>query len=119
MAHIVNIAAKAAFTIIHKSASSIRKIVGAIRVSIKRRERFDSLKEALNLSNILLPGLDVETRWSSTYFMLDRALPAKFILYTMVAESEDLQRFSVSPTEWTAASKLSIILRLIHEVTIT
>ena len=110
MVHIVNIAAKAVFAIIHKFVSSIRKIVGAIRVSAKGRERFDSSKEALNLSNILLPALDVETRWSSTYFMLDRALSAESILNTMVAESEDLHRFSVSPMEWTTASKLCIIL---------
>ncbi len=58
----VNLAVKAALDKIHKSILSIRQLISAISMSAKIGERFKSLKVALELPEVLLPGLDVETR---------------------------------------------------------
>lgn len=44
IAHLVKIVVKASFAMIHQCILSIRKVVGAIRILVKRRERFDALK---------------------------------------------------------------------------
>lgn len=90
MAHIIKVAVKAAFRTIHASIGSLRNLISAIRMSGKRREKFDHLKNALHKLPARNPGLDVETRWSSTYLMLDAALDAKPVLTAMRSECSEL-----------------------------
>lgn len=75
---------------------SLRSLIAAIRVYNKRRERFMDLKRALKAESARIPGLDVETRWSSAYFMHEASLEAKSLLSAMRSESEDLEQYSVS-----------------------
>lgn len=73
IAHVVNLAVKTAFGKIYANITSIRKVIQFIRLFGKRRERFEEIRTFLNLANISIPGLSVETRWSSTFHMLEGA----------------------------------------------
>ena len=42
IAHVINLAIRAAFNVISSSISTLRKFIGAIRVSVKRREKFET-----------------------------------------------------------------------------
>ena len=117
LAHIVNLAVKAALSKIHNVVESLRKMVSAVRLFVKFRDRFESLKSALNLSKVLLPGLDVETRWSSKYFMLSKAIKARPILTALCSEIDELQNYSISNTEWITTSKLCKLLHEIYNIT--
>ena len=79
-AHIINLAVKAGFNEIHSCIEGIISLIAAIRVSMKRRERFLELKGVYGPPDAVIPVLDVPTRWSSTYLMIDSALKAKDIL---------------------------------------
>ena len=114
LAHIDILAVNAAFNKSYKCLSSIQKIVSDIRLSVKRRERFD-VKNALNSENTLLPALDVEMRCSSTGNMLNRALKAKYNLNTMCSERESLHQYAIAGLEWTVATKICNLLRLFQE----
>lgn len=59
---VINLSVKAAFGKINGTISSLRNLVAATRVSVNRRERFYELRNTLNLSYVLLPRLNVETR---------------------------------------------------------
>ena len=48
IAHVINLAIRAAFNVISSSISTLRKFIGAIRVSVKRREKFETLREVLS-----------------------------------------------------------------------
>ena len=54
----------------------LRQGIKKIRLSTKRRERWAQLCRNYKLT-VLMPILDVPTRWSSTYNMLRRALQYK------------------------------------------
>lgn len=45
--------------------AKIRKLLTSIRSSVKNCNQFDDVKEKMALKSEL-PGMDVETRWSST-----------------------------------------------------
>ena len=77
IARFINMCVKTAFRKVSKCISCIRRITRAIKQPLKCRERFQKLKEGLNLENKLLPGLDVEQHWSKIYSMLERAITSK------------------------------------------
>lgn len=77
--HIVDLAIKSAFRKDQNSIASARNIAESIRVLVNRRENYEELKGALNLSTANLPGWDTETMWSSTFFVLQGYLKSKAI----------------------------------------
>lgn len=117
MAHVVNLAVKVSFEMIKKDVCKVRKLIVAIRKSVNRRERFDELKASMGYSDVLLPGIDVENRWSSTYYMLLRALKARPILAALVHEDLKLSVHSISDTEWTLVQSLCDLLKTFAKVT--
>ena len=117
MAHAINLDVKSAFTNIQGCIGTLRGLVAAIRVSTKQRERFEHLKRALNSQSAHILGLYVETRWSSTYFMLEASLKAKSVLNTMCSEYDRLSRFSITTSDWTVVQKLCPILELFKDAT--
>lgn len=68
--HVVNIFVKVTLNKVHVCISPYGKLISAIRVSFKRRERFEELRGVLNAYGAKLSCLDVDTRRSSTFSML-------------------------------------------------
>ncbi|XP_058774482.1 zinc finger BED domain-containing protein RICESLEEPER 2-like [Vicia villosa] len=73
-AHILNLIVKEGFKDLDKSILRIR---GSVKYAKSSAQRFAKFKECVKRSNTEYKGLaclDVETRWNSTYLMLDSAL---------------------------------------------
>lgn len=117
MAHVVNVAVKAAFEMIKSNVGKLRSLILAIRKSVKRRERFEKLKSNMGYDAVLLPSSDVKTRWSSTYYMLTAAVKAKPVLNALVLEITELSEFSITDTEWALAESMCEILKIFANVT--
>lgn len=117
MAHVMNLAVKDAFDRIKKSIKNLRDLIKAIRTSVKRRERFHALKQSLDVPDAKFPGLDVKTRWSSTYLMLTKAIEARPLLNAMCCEDKELADFMLTPEEWETAKKLCELLSVFHNAT--
>ncbi len=49
IAHIINLSVQAACAEIQSSLSNLRNVINSIRISVKRRERFQELRNGLNL----------------------------------------------------------------------
>ena len=94
IAHIVNLAVKDCFTLIHDKIQQVRSLVSAINSSVKRRDLFENARKTLKLS-VSVPGLDCETRWSSTFTMVKDAYDAKRVLNFITSTSEDLRSYSM------------------------
>lgn len=74
--HIVNLIVKSRLEFIDSSIQKIRKSVRYVRSSPGRFDQFKKCVEKEKISDRRLLTLDVETRWNSTYLMLESA--AKF-----------------------------------------
>ena len=71
-AHCVNLGVKEALKSLSEVLEDLREVVKVIRSSSKRREIFKNIVEELKL-DFRVPVLDVVTRWSSTFDMLECA----------------------------------------------
>lgn len=70
--HVVKLAVKKCMKIFHGQFATIRSLLSSVRPSVKRRDLFETVKVELGITNVQIPGLDVETRWSSTSDMLTK-----------------------------------------------
>lgn len=77
------------------------------------------MKNAQHKLSARISGLDVETRWSSSYVILDVALDAKPVMIAMDAECSELKIFFIGTSEWNNIKKLCKLLKLFHDATLT
>jgi len=84
-AHILSLIVKDGLKEIRDSISKIRSVVKYVKSSPARFARFKACVEQEGISYKGLVCLDVETRWNSTYLMLEASLKYKdaFVLLDM------------------------------------
>ena len=70
-AHILNLVVQDGLKEHNESAIKIRNVVRYVRSSPAKPDAFKKCVEHVNISNKSLLCLDVETRWNTTYLMLD------------------------------------------------
>ena len=75
----------------------IRKIVISIRSSLQKTQSFES--QAKIVPSDLQVILDVDTRWNSTFAMLERAKRLRVPLTTFAA-SDKTQNFELGAEDW-------------------
>ncbi|XP_049400057.1 zinc finger BED domain-containing protein RICESLEEPER 1-like [Solanum stenotomum] len=73
-AHILNLIVKEGLSEQNKSISRVRNAVKYVKSSCARTTSFKSYVEKVKLNTRGLLSLDVETRWNSTYLMLNTAV---------------------------------------------
>ncbi|KAH0782042.1 hypothetical protein KY290_001640 [Solanum tuberosum] len=73
-AHILNLIVKEGLSEQNKSISRVRNAVKYVKSSCARTTSFKSYVEKVKLNTHGLLSLDVETRWNSTYLMLNTAV---------------------------------------------
>lgn len=78
--HVIKIAVKNFLSLIRKYKDAIRSLVTSIRCSVKLRNTFQKVVVELGETEVVLPGLYVDTRWSSTYMMITNAFGAQNVL---------------------------------------
>lgn len=67
--------------------------------------------------NLLIPILDVPTRWSSTYLMIKRALKLRKALDLLLYLEKDLNRPSLDEVEWISLQLMSDFLEPFGDIT--
>nr|KAJ0198354.1 hypothetical protein LSAT_V11C700356150 [Lactuca sativa] len=73
-AHILSLVVKEGLNVVDTSISRIRLVVKYVRSSPARLQRFMGCVEKMKIESKSLVSLDVETRWNSTYLMLESAI---------------------------------------------
>ncbi|KAL6631066.1 hypothetical protein ACP70R_028406 [Stipagrostis hirtigluma subsp. patula] len=115
-AHVLNLIVQEGLEQISDAVSNIRESVKYIKSSQARKERFEKMIQDVGISCDKRPSLDVDTRWNSTYDMLNSTLP-----YARAFESlsrEDSQYLHEPlPEEWAMSKKLCQILKKFHSAT--
>lgn len=97
-AHILNLAVQHGLQLVSPVIKKVRDFVIKIRNSTKLS---DSLKTVYNQENVneLKPDLDVETRWNSTYLMLEKFLKMRDMLDIFVAKNKNLSPLYLQDNE--------------------
>lgn len=109
IAHVLNLAVKECMQLVHDKLEKVRRLLSSIRCSVKRRALFNDIKVEMGV-RCELPGLDVETRWSSTFDMIRKCFAARRVLTAMVSREEELEDLLVSESEWKLADKVCTFL---------
>ncbi|KAF5319548.1 hypothetical protein D9619_008318 [Psilocybe cf. subviscida] len=104
----------------------IRRCVVALRSSGQRREQFHDIRQAGNAAGgwgddgriirDIGPLNEVETRWSSSFFMVDRFIEIYPVIEKLIAENDDLADYAFSPAELRVASDIRSFLLIFHRV---
>jgi hypothetical protein len=79
LAHILNLSVKAGISVVKSELDDIRKLFSFIKISPKYSQLLQEKCQVLNIK-YLKPKVDVETRWNSTYDMLERAIKLQSVL---------------------------------------
>ena len=90
-AHIINLAVKAGMKHLDSSIIKLRKFVVKIRNS---QVLLDDLKSICRIKNkkFLMPIQDIDTRWNSTYQMIERQIIMQDVMEILVNSHEDVLR---------------------------
>ncbi|XP_057759636.1 zinc finger BED domain-containing protein RICESLEEPER 2-like [Arachis stenosperma] len=125
-AHIINLIVKEGLKEIDESVLRIRSAVKYVRSSPSRASRFQKCVELEKIQYKGLPCMDVETRWNSTYQILEVALKHRkaFELLalkdnTYIGEMNGGKRRGVpSDSDWEYAESIVPFLRVFNDATI-
>ncbi|KAJ8509204.1 hypothetical protein ONZ45_g8603 [Pleurotus djamor] len=108
------------------SVSRLRRIIRAVRSSPQRRGAWlEEVANALRAKTVttasslpLMLVLDSRTRWSSTHYMLRRALHLKAVLKDYVAKNKELRGDELSDRQWNAIEIVDKWLKYFHSASI-
>ena len=112
-AHSLNLIVKEGLSSSKIILEKIRNLSISVRVSSKKRQSFFNLAKTKDLE--ILPIMDVQTRWNSTYLMLERALQLKYI--SILFEFQE-KMDSISENEWNDLQSIHILLQGFYEATL-
>ncbi|KAF5329696.1 hypothetical protein D9619_009224 [Psilocybe cf. subviscida] len=104
----------------------IRRFVTWVRASGQRREQFKTILQTGNtaggwgnppkiLRNVGLKK-EVETRWSSTYNMVDHFVELYLVCAKIIAENDDLADHAFTDAQFRVASDIRVFLQVFHSV---
>ncbi|KAH0681794.1 hypothetical protein KY289_019546 [Solanum tuberosum] len=91
-AHILNLIVKEGLNEQIEPISHIRSAIKYVRSSSSRFATFKSVVEKVKIDTRGLVSLDVETRWNSTYTMLDKALKFEKAFARMYVDDQNYQK---------------------------
>ncbi|XP_061358792.1 zinc finger BED domain-containing protein RICESLEEPER 4-like [Gastrolobium bilobum] len=123
-AHILNLIVKDGLKEVDDSILRIRAAVKYIKSSSSRLAKFKVCIEKQKIESNCLVSLDVETRWNSTYLMLDSALKHQKAFELLELEDKkyvfELQRGKGVPEieDWNYARTILPFLKIFYEVTL-
>ncbi|GET63171.1 zinc finger BED domain-containing protein RICESLEEPER 2-like [Rhizophagus irregularis DAOM 181602=DAOM 197198] len=116
-AHIINLAVKAGMSHVGNEIKKLRQFV----VKIKNSPLFlDKLSEICTLKKVkfLKPILDIDIRWNSTYFMINRQILMQGVSELLATTNvEELGDLFPTISEWQHIKELAKVLEPMYEAT--
>ncbi|XP_056862075.1 zinc finger BED domain-containing protein RICESLEEPER 2-like [Raphanus sativus] len=109
--HILNLIVQDGLKVIVGSVHKVRESIKYVSASKSREELFEKCVVAAGVKEKAGLILDVQTRWNSTFYMLDRAV--KYRKAFVKLEAFDRRGYKMAPTaeEWTRAENICRFLR--------
>ena len=95
----------------------IAKLVSAFRSSSNVKREFRKCQERLGIDPPKALLADVQTRWNSTYLMLERALELREAI-TLFQGSDEGAQFFISGETWAVLKSATALLRPLFEATV-
>ncbi|KAL5479288.1 hypothetical protein EMCRGX_G022790 [Ephydatia muelleri] len=88
----------------------IQSIVRGIRKSPQRRDNF---KDICILKKLVprIPPIDVATRWSSTFMMLQFVIEYKLPINTFVSQQKQMRKYELDELEWNLLDEMMQVLK--------
>lgn len=123
-AHILNLAVREGLKDIDLSIVRVRATVRYVKSSPARLQKFMACVEGERIDSKGLVSLDVETRWNSTYLMLESALKFKKAFLNLCSYDANFQKevkkFGGEPSleDWDRVKYLLPFLKLFYEATL-
>ncbi|MFS7947322.1 putative ribonuclease H-like superfamily, hAT-like transposase, RNase-H [Helianthus anomalus] len=115
-AHILNLIVQDGLSIIADGIERIRESVSYWTATPKRYEKFEAAAHHLAIPSSKKLSLDCQTRWNSTYLMLNVAIIYKDVFKRL--KQRDSQYNSLpSEKDWELASNICQKLKVFHHVT--
>jgi hypothetical protein len=100
-AHVLNLGVKQGLQLVSSSVNKVRELMIKIKNSTLLCDKLRTYCEVEGM-NYLKPILDVETRWNSTYYMLERLGKLQPALALLVASQGDVRDLYPNEDEWIA-----------------
>nr|XP_051211316.1 zinc finger BED domain-containing protein RICESLEEPER 2-like [Lolium perenne] len=113
--HVFNLIVQDGLTAVKSAIDNIRESVKYVKSSQTRLDNFNEVVARVGVS-CALPSVDVQTRWNSTYLMLQSAFPFRKAFHTLGKEDRNY-KFCPSSAEWRRAETVCSILKVFHEAT--
>ncbi|XP_070048899.1 zinc finger BED domain-containing protein RICESLEEPER 2-like [Nicotiana tomentosiformis] len=108
-----------------ESISRIRNAVKYVKSSSSRFDSFKSHVEKVKIDNHGLLSLDVETRWNSTYIMLDTAVKFEKAFTRMYVDDHKYQKYCrevtkghTSADDWKIVKAFIMFLNIFYQTTL-
>ncbi|KMS96889.1 hypothetical protein BVRB_7g180720 [Beta vulgaris subsp. vulgaris] len=116
-AHILNLIVKDGLQVIDHAIAKVRECIAFWMSTPKRIEKFEDACRVLNVTKTKRIGLDVKTRWNSTFLMLESSLPFKDVFNKLKRLNKRL-KFSVpSDRDWNMATIVCQKLEIFYKAT--
>ena len=112
-AHILNLIVQDGLKVIKDSLHKIRECVKYVTASETREMTFAKCVDAAGIKENAGLIMDVQTRWNSTFYMLERALPYREAFVKLEIYDRRNYKFLPTATEWSRAEKICVLLRLL------
>ncbi|KAL8109156.1 hypothetical protein AgCh_025301 [Apium graveolens] len=123
-AHILNLVVKDGLTDLDISIVKTRTFVKYVRSSPTRLQKFKSSIEEEKLDSKSLVCLNIETRWNSTYLMLESTLKFRKAFANLILKDSTLRKEmkkvggDLSVEEWKQVSTFFPFLKVIYDATL-
>ncbi|KAJ9544820.1 hypothetical protein OSB04_024527 [Centaurea solstitialis] len=122
IAHILSLVVQDGLKMAHSSVMKLRDTVRWIRGSPARLTKFREIFDWLDIQEKCSLGLDVPTRWNSTYMMLRNAIPYRSAFESYpdrdASYKADLGDSLLVDSDWIYLESFVVILRSFYEMTI-
>lgn len=113
--HVFNLMVQDALLKMKSVVNNIRESVQYTRSSQSRGEKFQEIINQVGCFG-KKPSIDVQTRWNSTYLMLQSAIPFRSAFDALGQQDKDYE-FSPTPTEWKMADAACSLLKVFYKAT--
>lgn len=124
-AHVLNLVVKEGLSDMTNSIKKVRALVRYVRSSPARLQKFKACVEEEKIDSSSLVCLDVETRWNSTYLMIESAIKFKKAFSNLLLKDPSCEKELrkcvgglIYEDDWAKVSGLVPFLKVFYEATL-